>query len=301
LNKDILIDKKGRGGGDNNKKLIFAARGSEVKQKGWMEIYPAKIKEKDIPDLNGEVEITKIKTEQKQTQPPKRYSPASIVTELEKRNLGTKATRASILETLYNRGYIQDSRIKATPLGISLIDSLEKHSPIIIDEKLTREFEEDMQKVEESKESHLEKQEEKMDFTFYDTLTKKEGSEQERQKTEKAPAPRVQEKSTDKKETVKPPPPPATKDEEPKKAPVEKDLYFVQIASFTEKEKAEGLKNHLVQKGYKAQVAAVQLEGIGLRYRVRLGGYTSLQAALNAQTKISVEENITETMVVSEP
>jgi cell division protein FtsN len=146
-----------------------------------------------------------------------------------------------------------------------------------------------------------EKKEEKMQFTFYDTLTKKEGTEQATQKAEKAPAPREQEKTTEKKEVVQPSPPPATKDEENKKAPVEKDLYFVQIASFTEKEKAEGLKDHLTRKGYKVQVNAVQLEGIGLRYRVRLGGYKNLQEALDAQTRVSVEEHITETMVVSEP
>lgn len=146
-----------------------------------------------------------------------------------------------------------------------------------------------------------EKKEEKMQFTFYDTLTKKDDTEQATQKTETAPASREQEKTTEKRDAVKPPPPPATKDEETKKASTEKDLYFVQIASFSDKEKAEGLKKHLVQKGYKAQVAAVQLEGIGLRYRVRLGGYKSLQEALDAQTKISVEEHITETMVVSEP
>lgn len=144
-------------------------------------------------------------------------------------------------------------------------------------------------------------EEEKMDFTFYDTLTKKEGTKQETHKTEKAPAPREQKKTTVEKEAVQPSSPPDTKDEEPKETPVAQDLYYVQIASFTEKEKAEGLKDHLVKKGYKAQVAAVQLEGIGLRYRVRLGGYKNLQEALDAQTKVSVEEHITETMVVSEP
>jgi cell division protein FtsN len=138
-------------------------------------------------------------------------------------------------------------------------------------------------------------EEEKMDFTFYDTLTKKEGTDK------KTTPPTEKNKTTVKKETVQPSPPPATKDEEPKKAPVAKDLYFVQIASFTEREKAEGLKDHLVKKGYKAQVAAVQLEGIGWRYRVRLGGYKNLQEALDAQTKVAVEEHITETMVISEP
>jgi cell division protein FtsN len=144
-------------------------------------------------------------------------------------------------------------------------------------------------------------EEEKMEFTFYDTLTKKGSTEQTTKKTETTTAPREKEQTTEKKEAVKSSPPPTTKDEATKKAPVEKDLYFVQIASFTEKETAEALKDRLTQKGYKVQVIAVQLEEIGLRYRVRLGAYKSLQEALDAQTKVSVEEHITETMVVSEP
>jgi cell division protein FtsN len=141
-------------------------------------------------------------------------------------------------------------------------------------------------------------EEEKMEFTFYDTLTKKEDTEQADKKTT---PPSEKKKTTVQKEAVKSSPPPTTKDEATKKTPVEKDLYFVQIASFTEKETAEALKDRLTQKGYKVQVTAVQLEGIGLRYRVRLGGYKSLQEALDAQTKVSVEEHITETMVVTEP
>jgi len=46
------------------------------------------------------------------------------VAELEKRNLGTKATRAAIIETLYDRGYIKETSIEATSLGISLINTL---------------------------------------------------------------------------------------------------------------------------------------------------------------------------------
>jgi DNA topoisomerase-1 len=70
---------------------------------------------------------------------------------LEKRNLGTKATRSSIIETLYDRGYVKDKSVTATPLGISLINTLEKHSPIIIDEELTRNLEEKMQGILKSK------------------------------------------------------------------------------------------------------------------------------------------------------
>lgn len=142
-------------------KLIFSKRGTTIKNHGWLKIYPAKLKQEKIPIINGETEIINQRIEDKETTPPKRYSPASILTQLEKRNLGTKATRAAILETLYDRGYVQDQSIKATSLGISLIGTLEKYSPIIIDEELTRNFEEDMEKLHESK-ADLNKEEEKI-------------------------------------------------------------------------------------------------------------------------------------------
>lgn len=129
----------------------FNARGMGIREKGWTEIYPMTMKEKEIPDMDGEVNIDSVNIEEKMTQPPKRYSPASIVSELEKKNLGTKATRSSILETLYDRGYIKEKSINATPLGISLIETLEKNSPIIIDEKLTRDLEKDLEQIRNSK------------------------------------------------------------------------------------------------------------------------------------------------------
>jgi len=131
--------------------LKFIARGLQIKEKAWMNVYPAKFQEKKLPDINGRVEIKEIRIEEKQTQPPKRFTPASLVRELEKKNLGTKATRSNILETLYDRNYIRGKSIEATSLGISLIESLKKNSPIIIDEKLTREFEKQMDSIQTAK------------------------------------------------------------------------------------------------------------------------------------------------------
>ncbi|MFQ5531344.1 MAG: DNA topoisomerase I [Candidatus Nanoarchaeia archaeon] len=156
---------------DNKEKALFAVRGSQIKKKSWLEIYPYKLKEQEIPDMNGQVEIVDSKIEEKETQPPKRYSPASIISELEKRNLGTKATRASILETLYNRGYIKEKSIEATPLGISLIETLEKHSPIIIDEALTRHFEEEMEKISQAEKDFKQKEDKVIDEAK-NTITK---------------------------------------------------------------------------------------------------------------------------------
>lgn len=127
--------------------LKFSTRGQVIRKKAWLEIYPSKLKEEKVPDVEGEVDILDSRMEEKETQPPKRYSPASIISAMEKINLGTKATRSSILEILYERGYVEGQSLKATPLGISLVDTLEKYSPIIIDEKLTREFEDDMEAI----------------------------------------------------------------------------------------------------------------------------------------------------------
>jgi DNA topoisomerase-1 len=127
--------------------LIFSRKGQSIARKSWLDIYPSKLKEEEIPDMEGKGEIIDSRIEQKETQPPKRFSPASIISELEKRNLGTKATRSSIVETLYDRGYVQGQSIQATPLGISLISTLDKYSPIIIDEKLTRDFELEMDNI----------------------------------------------------------------------------------------------------------------------------------------------------------
>jgi DNA topoisomerase-1 len=137
----------------------FVARGLEIKKRAWMDVYKTKLDEKELPDINGDRIIEDSRIEEKTTQPPRRYSPASLVSELAKRNLGTKATRAAIVETLYNRGYIKEQSIKATPLGISLVHTLEKNCPIIIDQKLTRNFEKEMDSIQTAKKNLKEKQE----------------------------------------------------------------------------------------------------------------------------------------------
>ncbi len=167
--EDALLDHKSITA--KYKDLTFSTKGVEIKKKSWLEIYPYKIKEDKLPDINGEVEVIKIRQEEKETQPPKRYSPASIVAELEKRNLGTKATRAAIIETLYDRGYIKEKSIEATSLGISLINTLEKYSPVIIDEELTRNFEKEVDSIIDSTQD-FEKKEEKVIEEAKETIIK---------------------------------------------------------------------------------------------------------------------------------
>ncbi|MBI5149102.1 DNA topoisomerase I [Candidatus Pacearchaeota archaeon] len=146
-NKKIVVQVDG---------LKFLTEGIQIKEKGWLNVYKAAMQEKKLPDLNGHVRIKEIRIEEKQTQPPRRYSQAGLVAELTRRNLGTKATRAMIIDTLYGRGYIKEKTIEATPFGIALIDTLKKEAPAIIDEKLTRHFEKELELIEKGKDHEKE-------------------------------------------------------------------------------------------------------------------------------------------------
>ncbi len=138
----------------------FFIDGKRIIKQGWLQIYPYNVQENEIPIINGEIIVKEARTEQKMTQPPRRYSPASIILELEKRKLGTKTTRSMIIDTLYKRGYVFGSQIRASELGLATVKTLEKNSPSILDEQLTRKFEEEMEKIQEEKSPEKMKQEE---------------------------------------------------------------------------------------------------------------------------------------------
>lgn len=133
----------------------FIAKGSRTIEKNWHLFYApyVKLEEIELPDVKKSdiIAVKKIIFHSKETQPPKRYTPSSIIKELEKRGLGTKATRADIVETLYKRYYVKGESIEATDLGIHIIDVLEKYCPKIVDEALTRKFEGDMELIRERK------------------------------------------------------------------------------------------------------------------------------------------------------
>jgi DNA topoisomerase I len=139
----------------NVKDELFLLKGTITKVKAWHEFYQpyVNLKEEDLPNFEEKevVPISDIIAEEKETQPPKRYTEASIIKELEKRNLGTKATRASILDTLFQRGYINGKPIIATEVGLKTESILAKFCPDILDEELTRNFELEMEEIREKK------------------------------------------------------------------------------------------------------------------------------------------------------
>ncbi len=132
----------------------YTANGSLVKKKGWLEFYGYyKPNEATLPDMEPgkPVKPDKIFSKKGVTEPPKRYSKASLIALLEKKNLGTKATRSEIIDTLFRRTYIKGSRIEATGLGMSVYKALKEYSGEILDEDMTRKLESDMDEIAKGK------------------------------------------------------------------------------------------------------------------------------------------------------
>jgi len=133
----------------------FETTGTTTVKPNWIAYYGrfAKFKEVQLPAISkGDiVEKHKVSILSKMTQPPKRYTQASVLKKMEDLDLGTKATRAQILQTLYDREYIKDASITVTTLGRVVIESLEKYSPEIISPDMTTKLDKEMELIQEEK------------------------------------------------------------------------------------------------------------------------------------------------------
>jgi DNA topoisomerase-1 len=130
----------------------FFLHGSRIMEKGWTAFYGpyAKFEEVTLPPLKEgqRVAVVAISLEEKYTQPPPRYNPSSLLKAMEQAEIGTKATRADIIETLYRRGYVKDERMVATPLAFRVTEVLTQHCPKVLDVEFTRELETKMEQIE---------------------------------------------------------------------------------------------------------------------------------------------------------
>jgi len=135
---------------------VFYLRGVQVLTNGWIDLYEpyARIEKMPLPSLSvGQtVEIAQIVSTERFTQPPPRFNPSSLLRLMESQNIGTKATRANIIDTLYDRGYIIGERMTPTPLALNVIEVLRKYCSKIIETNFTRELEEKMQDIESGRE-----------------------------------------------------------------------------------------------------------------------------------------------------
>jgi len=119
---------------------------------GWMEYYRPYVHLTDVslPPLNEgqKVQVKKITLKDYFTKPLPRYNPRSLLLKMEKEELGTKATRASTIQTLYDRKYLQGREsMVVTELGFEVIEVLRKYCPTVVSSKMTRMLEQKMNQI----------------------------------------------------------------------------------------------------------------------------------------------------------
>ncbi|HZK35171.1 MAG TPA: type I DNA topoisomerase [Bacillota bacterium] len=138
---------------------IFRASGSRKVFPGYTAIYMEgndegkKEKDIDLPKLaEGEkLDLKEWKSEQKFTQPPPRYTEASLVRALEDMGIGRPSTYAPTISTILSRGYVEREakQLHPTELGLIVNDLMDKYFPNIMNYKFTADMEERLDKVEE--------------------------------------------------------------------------------------------------------------------------------------------------------
>ena len=147
---------------------VFTASGSSVKFPGFMALYRAEEDDGDgngdkareqLPELKEGQRLTLHRLEPKQhfTQPPPRFSEASLVKELEENGIGRPSTYAAILSTIRDKGYVDwvKGYFRPSELGFIVNDLLVMSFPDIFDVEFTARMEENLDQVEAEKANSL--------------------------------------------------------------------------------------------------------------------------------------------------
>lgn len=158
LMNDAILDKTSIVFDNNDYK--FKTTGQIVKFDGYLKIYNnyEEVSDKTLPDFSNYksnvIVSKKIEKEQHFTNPPSRYTEASLIKELEKLGIGRPSTYATIIDILKKRLYIEVNEKKFVPTktGIQITDKLQEFFSDIINVEYTKEMESDLDKIADGKE-----------------------------------------------------------------------------------------------------------------------------------------------------
>ena len=131
--------------------------GSKLEFDGFLKVYSYASTTEDeiIPEVTEgqKLKLNKIEPKQHFTQPPARFTEASLVKELEEKNIGRPSTYVPIITTILSRGYVEREKksLKPTELGMIVTDLLLEYFHDIVDVHFTAELEEQLDKIEEAK------------------------------------------------------------------------------------------------------------------------------------------------------
>lgn len=138
---------------------VFKANGSTIKFAGYQKVYQDNAEAKKgnvLPEMQvgDEVQLAKLSPEQHFTQPPARYSEATLIKTLEEIGVGRPSTYAPTIETIQKRYYVKlvSKRFEPTELGYVVHQMIEQYFPNIVDTHFTASMEDNLDLVEEGKE-----------------------------------------------------------------------------------------------------------------------------------------------------
>ena len=138
---------------------MFKANGSTIKFAGYQKVYQDNAEAKKgnvLPEMQvgDEVQLAKLSPEQHFTQPPARYSEATLIKTLEEIGVGRPSTYAPTIETIQKRYYVKlvSKRFEPTELGYVVHQMIEQYFPNIVDTHFTASMEDNLDLVEEGKE-----------------------------------------------------------------------------------------------------------------------------------------------------
>jgi len=137
----------------------FSVSGQRVIDVGWLKADPrARGEDVEVPKVSAGDPLTlqDIRDEEKETLPPKRYTEAGLVKELEKRGIGRPSTYASIIKTIQDRGYVEKegSSLRVTDTGDVVSQFLEDHFEKYISDDFTAEMEQELDEIAEGKRAY---------------------------------------------------------------------------------------------------------------------------------------------------
>ena len=156
----------------NGKHCIFSASGYSIKFEGYTRIYEVSTDDDEegesvLPEIkdNDALKLKSLDGNQHFTQPPARYTEASLIKELEETGVGRPSTYVSIVSTILAREYVvrDKKQLKPTELGEAVVGLLKKQFPNIVNVKFTANMESDLDKVENGEVDYI-----AMLHTFYD-------------------------------------------------------------------------------------------------------------------------------------
>ncbi len=131
---------------------LFSANGSRVLFPGWLALdTKSRGEDVELPKLavSDPLTLVSLGAEEKQTEPPGRYTEAGLIKELEKRGIGRPSTYASIMRTIQDRGYVEKTgrTLKPTATGMVVSGWLEEHFPEYVSDTFTAEMEDELDEI----------------------------------------------------------------------------------------------------------------------------------------------------------